>query len=184
MAYKRTPTRRARPADNWANRGMGFEGLLNDIHALYKALSRGWIIKQYLPLVIVDHDYRGNLAKITGRATVDYLGCVNGRFVAFDAKDCTEKRIELKRLEPHQLRDMIDIERNGGRAFVLVRFEQRRCYTIPALAWAAAERAYKTGKIETVMGWTPTGRASISEKDLPQEWAINNIDWIGGTERG
>ena len=173
-----------RPADGWANRGMGFESVLNDLHALYRAMGRALIMKQYPPAVIVSHDYRGNLAKVTGRATVDYLGCVNGQFVAFDAKDCEGKRIELSRLEPHQLQDMIDIVRNGGRAFVLVRFERRRCYMIPALAWAAAVRAYKTGKAEAVDGWTPTGKASINETDLPREWAVNDADWLGGFRDG
>lgn len=180
MSYRRD-TRR--PTDNWANRGMGFEGQLNDLHQYYKALARGWAVKQHLPMVIVNHDARGNLAKVTGRATVDYIACVGGRFVAFDAKDCAEARIELTRLEPHQLQDMIDIVRCGGQAFVLARFERKRCYLIPALAWAAAVAASKGGKPETIDGWTPSGRASIREKDLPSAWAIDDVDWIGGILR-
>ena len=167
-----------RPADNYARRGMGFEGLLNDMHDLYKAMGRGWTVKQYLPMVIVSHDGRGNLAKVIGRATVDYIACVSGRFIAFDAKDCTETRIPLDRLAGHQLQDLIDIDRNGGIAFVLVRFEGRRCYRVPALAWAAAEDAHKTGKATAYNGWTPTGKASISENELPHEWAICDVDWI------
>ena len=168
-----------RPADGFANRGMDFEHLLNDMHGLYRAMGRGLTIKQHVPTTIVAHDYRGNLAKVTGRATVDYVACVHGRFVAFDAKDCTGTRIELTRLEDHQLRDMIDMTRNGGTAFVLVRFERRRCYRIPALAWAAACEAHRTGKSEgSFDGWTPSGRASISEKELPPQWAICDVDWI------
>lgn len=169
---------RNRPADGWANRGMGFEGVLNDLHALYRAMGRALITKQYPPAVIVSHDYRGNLAKVTGRATVDYTGCVRGRAIAFDAKDCAEKRIALDRLERHQLDYLIDTERTGGVGFVLARFERKRCYIIPALCWAAAVEAHANGHIETVRGWTPTGRASISESDLPHEWAVDGVDWL------
>ena len=169
---------RKRPADNYANRGMGFEGILNDIHGLYRAMGRGLVTKQFPPAVIISRDYRGNIAKITGRATVDYTGCINGKFVAFDAKDCADKRISLDRLERHQLDYLIDTVRNGGEAFVLARFERRRCYKIPALAWAAAVEAHANGHIEIVQGWTPTGRASISESDLPTDWAVDGVDWI------
>lgn len=163
---------------NYANRGMSFENTLNDMHLLYKAMGRGWIVKQYPKSHIVSHDEHGSLAKVTGNATVDYIGCVDGKFVAFDAKDCAENKIALDRLQLHQLQDLLDIDRMGGDAFVLVRFERARCYIIPVRAWKSALDAHRGLLPETYKGWRPAGKASIHESDLPAAWATNGVDWL------
>ena len=170
------PGTKARPTDNFSNRGQDFEAALIDMGKIYSAMGRGWVMKQYPRSVIVSHDNRGSLAKITGNATVDFLACLNGRFIAFDAKDCEGKRIPLSRLADHQLQDLIDVARNGGIAFVLVRFERKRLWRIPALAWASA--TYQTG--DSVDGWTPSGAASISEDELPRAWAVDGYDYLKG----
>lgn len=154
----------ARAATTYANRGMDFEAALNDMHAAYAGMGLAQVTKQYLPSLPVKD---GKWAKIIGRSTVDYTGTLtNGRHVAFDAKDCREKRIELARLQLHQFGHLMAAWDLGAIAFVLVRFERKRVYAIPAQDWYEAVRAHEHG-----------GKASIAEKECKPEWAVDGYNW-------
>ncbi len=169
-------------SESHANRGMDFEAALNELHALYEARGIAQIRKQYVPSLPVKD---GKWAKVIGRSTVDYVGQLGGgRFVAFDAKDCAEKRIGLERLQEHQLKFLEYARMLGGLAFVLVRFERRTVYLIPVEAWRWAVEAHGAGHgvyVESV-GWTATGKASISMKELPDEWRVDGYDWAKTAE--
>ena len=78
----------------------------------------------------------------------------------------------------HQLQYLIDVERMGGIAFVLVQFEHRRCYRVPALAWKSAVDACNGCLYDVYHGWKPSGRASLRESDLPKSWAVYGVDWM------
>ena len=169
-----------RPADNYSKRGMDFENALNDMHQVYRAMGRGMVFKQYLPLRIVSHDSRGNLAQIIGRATVDFVGHVYGVPIAFDAKDVKGNTIPLSNLQPHQLQDMIDNVRCGGVAFVLVRFASRNVYRIPVQAWVIAKDAADGYGCDEYDGFKATGLSSIRESDIPKAWRIEGYDWADG----
>jgi penicillin-binding protein-related factor A (putative recombinase) len=133
--------------------------------------------KEYLPTLPVKD---AKWAKVVGKITVDYVGqLAGGRFVAFDAKDCAGKRIELERLQAHQLRFLEIAEALGGLAFVLVRFERARAYAVPAAAWRWADEAHRAGHAVYVeeLGWRATGKASINEKEMKPEWRVDGTDW-------
>lgn len=166
-----------RVGESHANRGMAFEAALNWQHAQYEAQKVAQVHKEYLPTLPVKD---AKWAKVVGKSTVDYVGqLAGGRFVAFDAKDCAGKRIELDRLQEHQLRFLTLADALGGLAFVLVRFERQRAYAVPALAWKWAEEAHRAGHAVYVeeIGWTATGKASINEKEMKEEWAVEGTDW-------
>lgn len=164
-------------ADNHANRGMAFEEQLKWQHALYQSRGVAKIDKQYIPSLPVKD---GKWAKVIGKSTVDFVGEMRGgQHVAFDAKDCAGKRIELSRLAPHQLKHLEEIEALGGLAFVLVRFERREVYMVPVEAWKWAVEAHRAGHevLAKRLGWTATGKASINVKELPAEWRVDGYDW-------
>jgi recombination protein U len=166
-----------RVGESHANRGMAFEAALNWQHAQYEVQKVAQVHKEYLPTLPVKD---AKWAKVIGRATVDYVGqLAGGRFVAFDAKDCAGKRIELSRLAPHQLKHLEEIEALGGLAFVLVRFERREVYMVPVEAWKWAVEAHRAGHevLAKRLGWTATGKASINVKELPAEWRVDGYDW-------
>lgn len=170
-------------ADNHANRGMAFEEQLKWQHALYQSRGVAKIDKQYIPSLPVKD---GKWAKVIGKSTVDFVGEMRGgQHVAFDAKDCAGKRIELSRLAPHQLKHLEEIEALGGLAFVLVRFERRTVYMVPVEAWKWANEAHRAGhevKVED-LNWTATGKASINEKELKPEWRVDGYDWAANVRR-
>lgn len=169
------------PAASYANRGMSFEKALEYMHALYARQGRALVNKQYVPSLLVKD---GTWAKVIGRSTVDYVGTLaGGRFVAFDAKDCTQKRIELSRLQDHQRDYLTHVDELGGIAFVLVRFESHEfnnssVYAIPIWAWNAAVESRRKQTPIKIGEWTTTMKASINEHDIPQAWKVVNYNWV------
>ena len=166
----------------YGKRGMEFEHCLEQMHAIYQARGHGVITKNYVRTTIIGD---GKQARVDGSAIVDYTGCMEGgAFVAFDAKDCESKSIALSRLQPHQLDYLARVFKHGGEAFILARFERRRCWKIPVLAWMIAEDYRNTGRHgDGFDGFRPTGMASINEKELPESWRVKGYDWAGVIER-
>lgn len=163
--------------ESHANRGMAFETALNWQHAQYEAQKVAQVHKEYLPTQPVKD---AKWAKVIGKATVDYVGqLAGGRFVAFDAKDNAGKRIEMNRLQAHQLRFLEITEALGGLGFVLVRFERARVYVVPVKAWKWACEAHRAGREVYVedIDWTATGKASINEREMKAEWMVDGTDW-------
>lgn len=167
---------KAAPASH-ANRGMDFEGDLNAMHAEYARLQTALVGKQHVPTQIVKG---GQWAKVIGKSTVDYVGVMHGgRLVAFDAKECRESRIELSRLQDHQLEYLLEVEALGGLSFVLVRFPCGT-YAVPGKVWywaAEARRARQKVALET-FDWTATGKASINVGEMREEWRVDGVDWL------
>lgn len=159
---------RQRPVDNYANRGLSLERALERQHEEYMAQSKALITRQYDPSVVVNFP----LARIIGQAAVDYVGVLaDGRCVAFDAKDCAGKRLELSRLRPHQAAYLASMQCMGGLAGVLARFERARVYWVPYELWAA-QRGLCAAR-EGIKG-----RKSIAEKDLGEELRVDGYDWM------
>ena len=163
------------------NRGMELEHELLIMHALYRRRKLAEVYKNPVQCQPVGN---GQWARITGKAIVDFTGCLaGGRHVAFDAKDCAGTRIELNRLAGHQIEYLGSVFALGGLAFVLVRFEYRRCYRIPIDCWAYAYRRYCGDEpTDMVNGWKPKNIASICEVDMKPEWAVEGVDWMRGVE--
>lgn len=161
---------KARPLDGYSNRGLSLERALERQHEEYRAAGKGIVVRQYDPSIVVKFP----LARITGRAVVDYMGMLaDGRPVAFDAKDCRDKRLALTRVQPHQAAFLAEVHRQGGLAGLVVRFEQRRTYWVPYTAWAA-----QSGLGDPPVGFKATGRKSISENDCPLGWMCAGVDWL------
>lgn len=163
--------------ESHANRGMDFEKAIARQHEEYLRKGIAVMDKEYVPSVLVRD---GRWARVIGRSTVDYTGILCGGLgVAFDAKDCAGKRIELSRLQTHQLAHLENKARMGGCAFILARFERREVYAIPVAAWRLAIEAHRAGtnKEDQGLGWEATGKASINVQELPDRWRVNGVDW-------
>ena len=177
---------KAAPASH-ANRGMDLEKALAIVHDHYARTGEAFVGKQHIPTQIVKG---GQWAKVIGKSTVDYVGLMRGgRFVAFDAKECREQRIELSRLQEHQYEYLKEVERLGGAAFVLVRFVLRdklpQVYAVPFEAWRWAVEAHGAGQkvLAEKLGWWATGKASINVKEMKSEWTVDGVDWLKTAER-
>lgn len=163
---------------SYANRGMEFESELITMHKFYLNRGLARIEKNYCQSQPVKD---GQWAKVIGRAIVDFTGLLNGgRFVAFDAKDCVEHRIELNRLASHQEQYLLDVHALGGIAFILVRFRGKDVFRIPVDVWHDAVMWHDFQRpICRADGWKMRNKSSLTVEDLKPEWKCYGCDWLG-----
>ncbi len=121
-------------------RGMNLESDINRTNIFYLDRDQAVIHKKPTPVQIVKVDYpQRSAAKITEAyfklpSTTDYNGIYRGRYIDFEAKECSLKTsFPFKMLHPHQIRHLDAVLRHGAIAFLIVRFtEYDETYFIPA----------------------------------------------------
>lgn len=99
----------------FANRGRGLEHAVKELFKQYEKL--GIHCQQNHPEQL--HD--GTLVRKHG---FDFQIFHNGTFYAFDCKECAPKNWPLDKAKPHQLKALLDVEKQGGQGFFLVYFKQ------------------------------------------------------------
>ena len=102
---------------NYANRGKNLESAVKKLFESYE--SRGIHCQQNHPEQL--HD--GTLVKRHG---FDFQILYQGKFYAFDAKECALPAWPLDKAKPHQVKALLDIFSNGGEAFFLVYFTKTK----------------------------------------------------------
>nr|WP_308594172.1 Holliday junction resolvase RecU [uncultured Marvinbryantia sp.] len=93
-------------------------------------LEKGLALIQKIPTPItpikIDKENRHiTLAYFDQKSTVDYIGCVQGVPVCFDAKECTTDTFALQNIHPHQMRFMENFEKQGGVSFLIIYYTGR-----------------------------------------------------------
>lgn len=115
----------------WNSRGLRgslLEDLINRSNEAY--LEKGLALIQKIPTPItpikIDKENRHiTLAYFDQKSTVDYIGCVQGVPVCFDAKECTTDTFALQNIHPHQMRFMENFEKQGGVSFLIIYYTGR-----------------------------------------------------------
>jgi recombination protein U len=132
---------------NYANRGMGFEALINLTNEIYNRRGLAVITKRPTPMKVLGPAKARNqlVAVFEKPSTVDYTGVYRGRAIEFEAKSTQLKTAwPLKDIHEHQVDHLRKVDRHGGIAFVLVVFEkQNTVYLLPFQhlwnAWVQAQ---------------------------------------------
>lgn len=139
-------------AVNTANRGKSLEKAVKLLFERYE--SRGIHCQQNHPEQL--HD--GTLVKRHG---FDFQIFYNGKFIAFDAKECARSSWPLDKAKMHQIKALFDVYNNGGEAFFLVYFTKlRKLIKLP---------------ISTVMKALEVGEKKLS----PDSGILTTIDILG-----
>lgn len=115
----------------WNSRGLRgslLEDLINRSNEAY--LEKGLALIQKIPTPItpikIDKENRHiTLAYFDQKSTVDYIGCVQGVPVCFDAKECTTDTFSLQNIHAHQMRFMEEFEKQGGISFLIIYYTGR-----------------------------------------------------------
>lgn len=114
---------------NHARRGMELEKEINMTNQYYLAEDIAVIHKKPTPITIVKVDYpRRSAAKITEAyfklpSTTDYNGIYKGKYIDFEAKECSLKTLfPLKLIHPHQITHLKKVMLQGGIAFLILRW--------------------------------------------------------------
>ena len=162
------------------NRGMTFESLIEYANRRYRHDGTAIVTKQHTKFIPIRNGTGSVVTcKVEEKATVDYMGRIGDRPLAFEAKHSADDRIALNRVEPHQFDFLLDwTAQPEAIGFVLVSFKFAEFYVIPFHAWmlaANANEAKKQGRplaAITYAGFRPTGKASIRSDELPGAWGV------------
>jgi len=180
----------------YGNRGMTFEKLIEYANRRYKNDGTAIIEKQNTKFIPIRNKTGSVVScKVEEKATVDYMGRFGDIPMAFEAKHCSDDRIDLKRVEPHQYEFLKDWTRKDGViGFIIVSFMFTDFYLIPYFAWhlaytarEATKRKVRIAKIDWD-GFVPTGKASIHIDELPKKWRVetenaNALDYLATVRR-
>lgn len=116
-------------------RGSTLEDLINQSNEKYRAGRLALIQKVPTPIkpITIDKETRHiTLAYFDQKSTVDYIGCVQGIPVCFDAKECNVSTFTLQNIHEHQVRFMREFEEQGGVSFIILYFTAKdEMYYVP-----------------------------------------------------
>ncbi len=125
---------------SYKNRGMTLEGEINESNEYYREIGKAFIYKKPTPITITKVDYPSRdkavikEAFFTVPSTTDYNGLYKGKYIDFEAKETKSKTsFTLNNIHPHQIKHLDNIDKNGGIAFIIVRFTTLdETYLLPA----------------------------------------------------
>ncbi len=113
----------------YSNRGMTLESELNDSNEYYRSIEKAYIYKKPTPIKITKVDYPSRDKAVIKEAfftipsTTDYNGLYKGKYIDFEAKETKSKTsFTLSNIHPHQIKHLENIDKNGGIAFLIIRF--------------------------------------------------------------
>ncbi|WP_409301328.1 Holliday junction resolvase RecU [Peribacillus sp. SCS-155] len=114
---------------SYSNRGKTLEDDLNETNEYYLANGVAVIHKKPTPVQIVDVHYPARSAAVIKEAyfkqasTTDYNGVYKGKYIDFEAKETqSTTSFPLKNFHEHQIEHMKQVVKQGGIAFVIIRF--------------------------------------------------------------
>lgn len=115
----------------WSSRGLRgsvLEEMINRTNEKYRENGLALIQKIPTPITPIQIDKASRhitLAYFDQKSTVDYIGCVQGIPVCFDAKECATDTFALQNIHEHQVQFMMDFEAQKGIAFFLIYFTKK-----------------------------------------------------------
>lgn len=111
-------------------RGSNLEELIAYTNDTYARQNLCRIDKIATPVKVVEIDAQGVITRgfFEKKSTVDFIGIIQGVFVAFDAKETALPRLPLNNIHPHQMDFMEDVIQQGGIAFLIIHFTQQDQY--------------------------------------------------------
>lgn len=112
-------------------RGYSLESALNHSNQYYLTRNKAIIHKKPTPVQIVKVDYpKRSAAKITEAyfkipSTTDYNGLYRGKYIDFEAKECSKGSFPFRNIHEHQIDHLEKVIEHGGIAFLIIAFTQR-----------------------------------------------------------
>ena len=172
----------------YSNRGQSLEQFLRYANERYKNCGIAVICKIPTEILPIRNAYGTVVnAKVCSKSTVDFIGRVQDRPIAIEAKHTMGDSIRWDAVQEHQAEFLKIYEQGGnGLSLVIVSFNLERFYTIPAMFWIAARTAWKEAqnrgrksaeKIEVTYNgqvWRTNGKASVKESELLPEWRVES----------
>lgn len=152
-------------------RGSTLEDLINQSNEKYRSSKLALIQKVPTPIkpITIDKETRHiTLAYFDQKSTVDYIGCVQGIPVCFDAKECNASTFTLQNIHEHQVLFMREFEEQGGISFII-------------LYYTAKDEMYYVPFSDIMMFWQRAqngGRKSFTYEEVNKEFKIRSHSGI------
>lgn len=152
-------------------RGSTLEDLINQSNEKYRSSKLALIQKVPTPIkpITIDKETRHiTLAYFDQKSTVDYIGCVQGIPVCFDAKECNASTFALQNIHEHQVGFMREFEEQGGISFII-------------LYYTAKDEMYYVPFSDIMMFWERAqngGRKSFIYEEVNKEFKIRSHSGI------
>lgn len=117
--------------------GENFENRITDICKYYEINNLAKIEKTPEPMKILKHIENGHFETIfTKAAQPDFKGCIKGgTTVVFDAKFTEADRITYGALSDYQRETLLNYQKLGAMAFVIVGFSNGKIYKVDIKEW-------------------------------------------------
>lgn len=106
-----------------ANKGMYLESLINNSIHYYESHKIAIIRKQWVPIKIHYVEGRNMRASLSHKCDVDYYGCFEGNFFAFEAKQCLGNFFATDRLSINQINFLNLVNDIDGFGFLIFGFK-------------------------------------------------------------
>lgn len=152
-------------------RGSTLEDLINQSNEKYRSSRLALIQKVPTPIkpITIDKETRHiTLAYFDQKSTVDYIGCVQGIPVCFDAKECNASTFTLQNIHEHQVAFMREFEEQGGISFII-------------LYYTAKDEMYYVPFSDIMKFWERAqngGRKSFTYEEVNKEFKIRSHSGI------
>lgn len=104
----------------YANRGMGLEHEIETINEIYQ--RKRMLTVQKIPTPT--HNLNGKIWR--DKSTVDFIGVIIGKAVAFDCKEIKTPSLPFSNIKPHQMGFLLNFEEAGGIGFFLIAFSRQK----------------------------------------------------------
>ncbi|MDE5617378.1 MAG: Holliday junction resolvase RecU [Ureaplasma sp.] len=106
-----------------ANKGMYLESLINNSIHYYESHKIAIIRKQWVPIKIHHINGTNIKASLSHKCDVDYYGCYQGKFFAFEAKQCLGNSFATNRLSINQINFLNLVNELNGFSFLIFGFK-------------------------------------------------------------
>lgn len=151
---------------NYANRGMQLEEEIESSNLSYYLKGIAVIQKVATPFKPI-RDKDGNMRRLIPekKSTVDFIGCLNSRGIAFDAKETSERTsFPLANVKEHQVSFLEKYRDCGGHAFLLVRFVKH-------------QETFILSSVQLSKWWKDISYGG--RKSIPYDWFTMNCEQVG-----
>jgi len=114
------------------NKGLFLEDLINISNKIYRDKNIALIYKKPTPIQIVSMDKHKNQitkAYFLEKSTTDYNGIYKGKYIDFEAKECSSSTsFPIKNIKDFQLNHLKIVKEMGGIAFIIFYFKKLDLY--------------------------------------------------------
>lgn len=132
------------------NNGLSFEKKLNQTNQIYLQNNLCFCYKKPTPICVLESK-NGIITNgfFEQKSTTDYYGLIQGKYFDFDAKSVSSDCFNVKKvIRPHQINHLLNVNKHGGIAFILVEFRKEGLYYLIPIDYLVSKKTIKLTELD------------------------------------